>query len=142
MTIDEFRVFAVDYMFSFVGVPYKFGGDNSAGFDCSGLACEMLKCVGLIDRGADYTAHSLYYIFEDKKVKEPTEGCLIFFGNPKLKIHHVEIAVSDELSLGASGGGSHVLTTEDAIKHNAFVKVRSILKNRNKPCAYIDPFKL
>ena len=114
---------------------------EGSGFDCSGLSVEMLKATGLIERGSDYTAHGLYKLFKAKEVSEPYEGCLIFWGDPKRKIYHVEIAIDEIHAVGASGGVSRTITMKDAIRHNAFVKVRPISKGRKKPCAYVDPFK-
>jgi cell wall-associated NlpC family hydrolase len=126
---------------SFLGKWYKWGGDDPSGFDCSGLCVEMLKSVGLLGRKEDLTAAGLRARFKDCDVPTASEGCLVFFAtgpDPK-QITHVEIAVNYELCIGASGGGSKTLTVEDAVRHNAFVKVRPI--DRGAPVvAVVNPF--
>ena len=70
-------------------------------------------------------------------MKKAYRGCLVFYGDP---ITHVEFCIDDTFSIGASGGGRDCTTIEDAIRKNAFVKLRPILRNR-KIYGYVDPFK-
>lgn len=112
---------------AFEGVLYSWGGDDPTGFDCSGLMVELLKVGGLIDRKSDYTAHGLYELFGNYKTKDPQPGTLLFWGSTA-KATHVELVIArigDAIfTIGASGGHSGVKTREDAIKANAFVKIR------------------
>lgn len=73
------------------------------------------------------TADSLYRKFKDKKRDKGSMGCLVFWSHPyKEKMIHIEMMVDDLHVVGASGGGSKTKTIADAIKHNAFVKMRPI----------------
>lgn len=120
---------------TYLGKWYIWGGDNPKGFDCSGLAVEYLKSCGVVSRGSDYTAASLYKKFVSYQSPLPTRGCLVFFRKNK-KINHVEIAVNSRLSIGARGGGNKIITVADAIKHDAFIKLRPF--HNRKPFAYIN----
>jgi cell wall-associated NlpC family hydrolase len=51
MTNEEKRYFALHYICTFFGVPYDFGGESSIGIDCSGLAQEFLRSVGMDPEG-------------------------------------------------------------------------------------------
>jgi cell wall-associated NlpC family hydrolase len=58
--LDEFKIseytrrkMAVEYAEKFIGKFYKWGGDDPAGFDYSGLAIEVLKAVGVLPRKGD-----------------------------------------------------------------------------------------
>jgi len=117
----------------YIGTFYKWGGDDPSGFDCSGLVIELLKSVGKFPRKRDATALGLSQMYQ--KVGKPKEGCIVFYGNP---ISHVEYCFNENLSIGASGGGSKTLTEEDAIRQNAFIKMRPIRKN--EVTCYVDPF--
>ena len=94
----------------------------------------MLKSEGIIKRKSDYNSQGLYDLFT--KVNQPRTGVLAFWTNSKGKINHVEICISEDQTIGASGGGSKTITVEDAIAHNPFIKVRPIRKG----ALYADPF--
>lgn len=126
---------AVKVAWAFVGKFYKWGGDDPSGFDCSGLCIEILKSTGHLPRKGDWTAQSLFNEFRDNTVFNATTGCLVFWGWPK--ITHVEFCIDGELTIGASGGGSKTITEADAIKQNAYVKVRPIRKGYSK---IVNPF--
>lgn len=113
-------------------MPYIWGGDDFAGFDCSGFVIECLKSAGRLPRSGDWSAQQLYSQF--KPVDGPAEGRLVFWGSP---INHVELCLDENFSIGASGGGSETLTEADAVKANAYVKVRPI---RPGATGYVDPF--
>lgn len=132
------RTKAVWYLCRWIGTPYLWGGDDFSGWDCSGLAIEMLKSVGILPHDFDDTAHGLYLRFKNKKVETPYQGCLVFWLKDGKAIH-VEIVIDDYHTVGASGGGSRTMTREDAVKHNAFVKMRPV-GYRGDAYKICDPF--
>jgi hypothetical protein len=122
--------------YRYLGTPYRWAGSNpQLGFDCSGIVCEGLQSVGAIGRKEDLRAVDLYN--RCKKVlelpkKDILPADLLFWMRGK-EIGHVEIvyAVVDGmiLTIGASGGDSKTLTIEDAIKSNAYIKMRPASPN-------------
>ena len=139
MPRDEWKAkIAVEYISHFMGLPYVWAGDDSiAGFDCSGLVVEYLKSFGAIAGNADYTADQLYRMFEDKKVSSGRIGAMVFFG--KTKAWHVGICINSLLMIEAGGGGKKTKSRKDAIKQNAFVRIRPINRRPNI-LGYFDPF--
>ena len=141
---DTPRSMAIEIAMQHLGRPYRWGGDDPmAGFDCSGLCVEVLKSVGIIARRKDFTAQGLWEFFDaqGKKVDEPESGRLVFWSRfPSTPAIHVEICFDQTLAIGASGGGSKIKTTQDAIDHNAFIKIRPISSRRGIK-GYMDPFK-
>jgi len=135
--VEMLRAELIQYMERFVGTFYTWGGDDPSGFDCSGLAVEGMKSVGAIGRGnaVDYTAHGLMVLFYKCRVPKPYAGCLAFNLNNDGHAIHVEICINHLQTVGASGGGSRVKTRQDAIKHNAFIKIRPI-----RGTVFVDPF--
>jgi len=143
MTINEMTdvEFATWYASQFIGVPYKWGGnDPMAGFDCSGYCIEILKGVGVLSRHGDWTAQGLWDKFKEKKVTAPIEGCLVFWYNRShTKIIHVEYCIDRKRSIGASGGGSRTVTVQDAIEQDAYIKVRPFTSRPNI-AGFLYPF--
>lgn len=139
--MEEKREFVLKYAWSFIGMPYIWGGDDPIlGFDCSGFIIELLKSVGLLPRRGDWTAHQLYDKFRTNLVKHPRKGCLVFWHNSKgERIVHVELVCATGIAIGASGGGSRTLTEQHAAIHNAFIKPRPYC-SRKRIAGFIDPF--
>ena len=125
--------------FGFLGKPYYWGGDDPMqGFDCSGFVIEILKSVGKLPRSGDWTADGLWDLFPAKRAI-PTRGCLVFWKNSSGRMIHVEYCLSDELSIGASGGGSRTTTEQAAINSNAYIKVRPF-RSRSNIGGFVDPW--
>jgi len=129
---------SVRYIQRFIGTPYRWGGDDPmAGFDCSGLAIEMLRSAGIFGNQYDNTAQGLAHFFNSKRTDKIKKGCLIFYGRGK--ITHVGIAVNSERMVEAGGAGGNCKTVADAIQYNAYVRERSI-NSRNDFVMAVDPF--
>lgn len=119
-----------EYCMQFVGLPYRWGGDDTIeGFDCSGLVQEILSAVG-IDPPGDQTAQHLYnYFKEHGRVSLRDFGALSFYGR-RTKINHVGFCLNSDLMIEAGGGGSRTTSPSAASAHNAYIRIRPI-HNRN-----------
>ena len=145
MNRDERRWAALGYARSFIGIPYMWGGDDPmAGFDCSGFVIEVLKSVGLLKRQGDWTAGGLHHFFNDPEQNncDAGPGCLVFWHSrsDSSRIIHVELCMNDYQAVGASGGGGDTVTVKDAVRRNAYVKVRPIF-SRRRIHSILDPFR-
>lgn len=134
---------ALNYAWSFIGQPYRWGGDDPIhGFDCSGLAIEVLTAAGVLPHRYDATASQLLatlMALGAKKIDTVQAGAIVFFRNTTGDIIHVEIGLPGLLLLGASGGGSATDDLEDAAQQNAFVKIRPA-GYRPEATTIVDPF--
>jgi hypothetical protein len=126
------RDIALDVLKKFVGLPYRWGGnDPMTGFDCSGLMVEALQSVGLIGRKEDFTANQLANQYPETDILQP--GVMVYWDwNKDGIIDHVEMIVSvDEdgeiYTIGASGGDSATTTESQASAQNAYIKVRPLM---------------
>jgi len=133
------RELAVRYAWTWIGTPYKWGGDDFSSFDCSGLVVEVLQAVGRLVHGTDHTANDLLSIFRPSQVALGYAGCLAFYLDRNGRAVHVVLMIDNSFAIGADGGGSGIITTEDAIAQNAFVKIRP-LDYRKGPRVIVDPF--
>jgi hypothetical protein len=122
------RLMFVKIAWSYLNTPYLWGGDDPmGGVDCSGLVVECLKSVGAISLHEDMSADSMWQGWRSTfETTEPGSGVLAFWLNSEGRATHVAICWDKEYCITPDGGGSDTLTLEDAIKQNAFVKVRRI----------------
>ena len=93
-----------------IGIPYKWGGKTSLGFDCSGLVQSVLQVFGFkIPRDSKDQWHflDLYTIDLDRAKK----GDLHFFGKDD-KINHV----------GFSCGGAEIIHSQGSVKKESLNK--------------------
>lgn len=136
----EQRYYFIKVAESFLGKFYLWGGDDPAGFDCSGMVLEAMKSVGKIGADVDTTADGLWQKYSPMyRTFKPTAGCLAFwFTNGKAT--HVAVCISDFFCITADGGGSKTLTVADAQQQNAFIKIRPIHHRKTSPM-YLDIFK-
>ncbi|MEW6015788.1 MAG: NlpC/P60 family protein [Candidatus Zixiibacteriota bacterium] len=134
--LDIARLTAISY----IGTHYLWGGDDPlAGFDCSGFVIEILRSAGKLPLDGDWTAAGLFEKFRKKEVLAPFSGCLVFYAGVNARIFHVEFCLSDKFSVGASGGDSTTDDIADAIKQNAYIKIRPI-QRANFLMKFVDPF--
>lgn len=114
---------------SYHGTWYTWSGDDPSGFDCSGLSVEGLKSVGKIPRKSDYSADGLWKKFRHqvrKKWDDPMPGDLCFWFDSQGVAVHVAVCINVDSYIGAEGGGINVTNLENAIKENAFIKIRPL----------------
>lgn len=111
------------YALSFLRTPYKWGGDDFSGFDCSGFVLELLEAGGL--KLSDKTAHQLYHymMHEGFPLDKPREGAIVFFGS-KQKVTHTAYCVDGEFIIEAGGGGRKTTSRAAAIRDNAWIRLR------------------
>jgi len=127
-----------DYAMAHVGLPYIWGGDDSIrGYDCSGFVQELLASQGITFR-ADHTALDLLAYFKHHgKAVHGGLGALVFYGVPRCS--HVALMINDKLVIEAAGGGSKTRSQADAIRDNAFIRVRPY-NHRADHTSIIMPF--
>jgi cell wall-associated NlpC family hydrolase len=83
----------IKYAEIFQSIPYKWGGEDSAGFDCSGLVLKVMRKYGY---NFNHGAKDQSELGFDVSRQDLKPGDLVFFGkkysNGRCKIDHVAIA--------------------------------------------------
>jgi SH3-like domain-containing protein len=92
----------VNYARQFIGYPYFWGGRSPKGFDCSGLTQMVFSLLGKgIYRDARMQQKNCKFISNDPL--DAQAGDLIFFGEDKMKVDHVGIALGEGKIIHARG---------------------------------------
>lgn len=129
----------IDYAKRFIGLPYRWGGDDPmSGYDCSGLLIECLSSIGHAPPH-DMNAQGLYNYFKPIAADNVLgAGALCFYGQATDKISHVALMIDLGFVLEAGGGNSKTTSLDQAIKQNAFIRVRPF-DNRKDLLAILMP---
>lgn len=119
-----------DYATSFLGTPYRWGGDDPInGVDCSGLVIELLLAAGVLRRGYDAPSKALHkdlVRLGSLPVQTPDFGVCIFFGKSVETITHVGFCLNKFQMIEAGGGDATTTNPQAAAEKNAFVRIRPV----------------
>ena len=130
--------------FQYMNVPYKWGGNDFDGMDCSGLVVRALNdywALNKIERQIpDKNAQMLYHWAKSiaKQSCEPGEDCLLFFGSNSRNITHVAIGMNSLAMIEAGGAGrdSLHLSLRDLARMDARVRMKPISNRGDLIAAY------
>lgn len=134
--------------FQYIGVPYRWGGDNFDGLDCSGLVVKVFQDLGILKQGEDYSAQGLYNWCKTQHGVQSSIACdsLLFFGRDR-DITHVAISLGEHdgitLMLEAGGAGRESIsqTRETLIRRDARVRIKPISNRKDFIEGAIVPYK-
>ena len=92
---------------SFIGIPYKWGGDSrQEGFDCSGLTMTVYQLNGL---DLPRTSRQQWHAGSPVGRQELARGDLVFFATAgSTRVSHVGIYVGENRFIHAPGRGKHI----------------------------------
>ena len=82
------------------GVPYKYGGKDKSGIDCSAFSCQLENTV--YKKNVSATAQGLFDACQGAKLASLHEGDLIFFKIDSKKVSHVGVYITNNKFVHAS----------------------------------------
>jgi cell wall-associated NlpC family hydrolase len=131
------------YALSLVGTKYFYSGDDPiSGFDCSGLACELMRAAGVVPYSYRDNAQGLASLM--RATGEPCDsalGVLAFYGKSLTQVSHVGFCL-DAITMIEAGGGDSTTTADPvASRQNAFVRLRPIKYRRDFLFTVMPPYK-
>ncbi len=96
---------AADHALAMVGAPYRYGGVDPTGFDCSGLVHYSFRKIGI---ALPRDTHSLRKIGIEIEMDDLAKGDLVFFDQEGKKSSHVGIYLGDGRFVHAPSTGGKV----------------------------------
>jgi probable lipoprotein NlpC len=121
-----------EFVDQWMGTPYKFGGLDKNGVDCSGLAVLLEQQVFNISipRTTSQQINSIKRKYEE----ELTEGDLLFFDYDGRKFSHVGIYLQNGYYVHASSSKGVMITQlHDPYTYRYFSRCGSIITDDNNP---------
>lgn len=133
------------YAKSFLGVPYKFGGNNRLdGLDCSGFIIELMTRQGLWPYGVDASAQGIFDFYTKQPSDGtifPQKGALAFYGKDSDHIVHIAFCLDENTIIEAGAGDHTTLTLEDAKKRGAVIRERPIKFRKDYFCCLLPKYE-
>jgi cell wall-associated NlpC family hydrolase len=116
---------AADNALAMVGKPYRYGGNNPAGFDCSGLVQYSYGKAGV---RLPRDTQALRRLAQPVRTRDLRRGDLLFFDQEGKKSSHVGIYLGDNRFVHAPSTGGRVRTDglDAAYWHRHLVEVKRI----------------
>jgi len=113
---------------AFRGVPYRFGGADPAGFDCSGLVQYVFAQYGI---SVPRVVEQQWELGDKVKPKDIKPGDLLFFSTKGPGASHVAIAVDSERFVHApnSAGVVRVETLSSSYWESHYLGARRLSKS-------------
>jgi lipoprotein Spr len=97
-------------VYSWLGVPYRYGGRSKAGTDCSGFASQVYKNVYNIFISG--SAGDLYRMLKPVNKSDLREGDLVFFKINHSGISHAGVYLSNNKFIHATSYGRSVTVSD------------------------------
>jgi cell wall-associated NlpC family hydrolase len=110
---------------SWLGTPYRYGGDDRSGIDCSGLVAQVYGALGI---SVPRTSRTQYENSERVKTDNLQQGDLIFFSNGAI-VNHVGIYIGNgEMIHASSSRGVIKQAVSDEYYTRRFAGVGRVIK--------------
>ena len=135
--------------FQYINIPYKWGGDNVDGLDCSGFVVKVFQDLGILKHGEDYTAQGIYNWCKSQHGVQASIACdsLLFFGRDRNNITHVAISLGEHdgvtlmVESGGAGRDSIGQTRETLLRRDAGVRIKPLSNRKDFIEGAIVPYK-
>jgi cell wall-associated NlpC family hydrolase len=111
---------------SFLGVPYRYGGNSKQGVDCSGLTCNVYATAA--KKQLPRSTREQYETGTPVEKGELQFGDLVFFNTTGRRPSHVGIYIEDDLFAHASVvSGVTISSLESTYYKNRYVGARRVV---------------
>jgi murein DD-endopeptidase / murein LD-carboxypeptidase len=121
------------FVYDWIGTPYRFGGSSHKGIDCSGFTKELYEKVFNLD--IKRNSRDIFSMVDPVAKTELKEGDLVFFKIHSRSISHVGIYLGNGKFAHASNRGVAISNINDGYYNRYFYKGGRMLASFKKELA-------
>src|ERR1700742_3475278 len=114
-----------NFVYDWIGTPYRFGGNSKKGIDCSAFTKELYTNVFNLD--IKRNSRDIFSMVSPVRKDELKEGDLVFFKIHSRSISHIGIYLGNDRFAHASSKGVAVSSLDDAYYSRYFYKGGRVL---------------
>ena len=115
-----------DFIFDWIGRPYRFGGESKRGIDCSAFARELYARV--MDQYLPRNSRQQFKYVQTINKEELQTGDLVFFKIKTRDISHVGVYLSDNKFIQSSKSGVNIASLENSYWKRYYYKSGRLTK--------------
>ena len=115
-----------DFIFDWIGRPYRFGGESKRGIDCSAFARELYARV--MDQYLPRNSRQQFKYVQTINKEELKTGDLVFFKIKTRDISHVGVYLSDNKFIQSSKSGVNIASLENSYWKRYYYKSGRLTK--------------
>lgn len=110
LSVNPMALKLYDFVFDWIGKPYRFGGTSKNGIDCSAFARELYAKV--MDQWLPRNSRQQFKYVQTIKKEDLQTGDLVFFKIKTRDISHVGVYLSDNKFIQSSKSGVNVASLD------------------------------
>ena len=114
-----------NFVYDWIGTPYRFAGSSKKGIDCSGFTKQLYSQVFNLD--IKRNSRDIFSMVSPVRKDELKEGDLVFFKIHSRSISHIGIYLGNDRFAHASSKGVAVSSLDDAYYSRYFYKGGRVL---------------
>lgn len=115
-----------DFIFDWIGKPYRFGGESKRGIDCSAFARELYARV--MGQYLPRNSRQQFKYVQTINKEELQTGDLVFFKIKTRDISHVGVYLSDNKFIQSSKSGVNIASLENSYWKRYYYKSGRLTK--------------
>jgi len=115
-----------DFIFDWIGKPYRFGGESKKGIDCSAFARELYSRV--MGQYLPRNSRQQFKYVQTINKEELQTGDLVFFKIKTRDISHVGVYLSDNKFIQSSKSGVNIASLENSYWKRYYYKSGRLTK--------------
>jgi lipoprotein Spr len=115
-----------DFIFDWIGKPYRFGGESKKGIDCSAFARELYSRV--MGQYLPRNSRQQFKYVQTINKEELKTGDLVFFKIKTRDISHVGVYLSDNKFIQSSKSGVNIASLENSYWKRYYYKAGRLTK--------------